>query len=86
MIYCIREDDGFDTANMIPPTITHSRPSPPSIKAKIVTPPLPFDPPVVPAGMGVAVGVGVSVRIGVGVGVGVGVAWAVTVILLVLFG
>jgi len=49
-------DGGPDTANMTPPTITHSRPNPPRIKARIVTPPLPFDPPLV-----VAVGVGVGV-------------------------
>jgi hypothetical protein len=60
-------DDGPDTANMIPPTITHSRPSPPRVKAKIVTPPLPFDPPVLLAGVGVGVGAGVGVVAGVGV-------------------
>ncbi len=50
-------DDGPDTANMTPPTITHSRPSPPRIKAKVVTPPLPFDPPLVLVAAGVDVGV-----------------------------
>jgi hypothetical protein len=48
-------DDGPDMANMTPPTITHSKPSPPRVKMKGVRPPLLFDPPVLV--VGVAVGV-----------------------------
>jgi hypothetical protein len=60
-IYCMREggdpEDAPDIPNMIPPTITHSRPTPPRIKAKVVTPPLPLDPPLVSVTTGVDVGV-----------------------------
>jgi hypothetical protein len=49
-------DGGPDTANMTPPAITHSKPSPPRIKVRAVRPPLLLDPPVVLA-VGVAVGV-----------------------------